>query len=159
MMLVLLGIIMTILILLQIFFRFVYYVPFPWSEECARYLMIWMGMLGSVVALQKGRHIGVTVLVEKIPDYLRRGTTLLVRLVSIGFLSVLFQQGIGFALFNLNQLSPAMEISMLIPYCSIPVGTAMMILVIVGDIMDTFFPSNTVPASSRAFLANRKPQS
>lgn len=158
-MLVLLGIIMTILILLQIFFRFVYYIPFPWSEECARYMMIWMGMLGSVLALQKGRHIGVTVLVEKLPENLHRGTTLLVRLVSIGFLSVLFQQGIGFALFNLNQLSPAMEITMLIPYSSIPVGTAMMILVIVGDIMDTFPPSNTEPVSSRAILADRNAQS
>lgn len=143
-MLIALGLIMTILILLQIFFRFVIYVPFPWSEECSRYLMIWMGMLGSVVALQKGRHIGVTVLIEKLPATLKKLATLLVRVTTIGFLFVLLKQGIEFALFNQEQLSPAMEISMLIPYTSVPVGAAMMILVITGDIFDSFFPADGV---------------
>lgn len=142
--LIVLGIIMTILILLQVFFRFVFYVPIPWSEECSRYLMIWTGMLGSVLALQKGRHIGVMVLMEKIPENLLRGATLFVQLVTIAFLSVLLQQGVNFTMLNMNQLSPAMELSMMVPYCSLPVGTAMMILVIVGDILDTFFPADTV---------------
>ena len=142
-MLIILGSIMTILILLQIFFRFVFYVPFPWSEECARYLMIWMGMLGSVVALQKYRHIGVMVLIKKIPENIRRWVTLVVLLVMIGFLSVFFQQGVVFSLLNLNQMSPAMEIPMLIPYSVIPLGAAMMILTIVGNIIDTFFPEPT----------------
>lgn len=144
-MLIILGLIMTILILLQIFFRFVIYIPFPWSEECSRYLMIWMGMLGSVVALQKGRHIGVTVLMEKLPSALQKLAMFIVRLVIIGFLFVLLQQGIEFALFNREQLSPAMEISMLIPYTSVPVGAVMMILVIIGDIFNSFFPADSVP--------------
>lgn len=144
-MLIILGLIMTILILLQIFFRFVIYIPFPWSEECSRYLMIWMGMLGSVVALQKGRHIGVTVLMEKLPSALQKLAMFIVRLVIIGFLFVLLQQGIEFALFNREQLSPAMEISMLIPYTSVPVGAVMMILVVTGDIFNSFFPVDSVP--------------
>lgn len=144
-MLIILGLIMTILILLQIFFRFVIYIPFPWSEECSRYLMIWMGMLGSVVALQKGRHIGVTVLMEKLPSVLQKLAMFIVRLVIIGFLFVLLQQGIEFALFNREQLSPAMEISMLIPYTSVPVGAVMMILVVTGDIFNSFFPEDSVP--------------
>lgn len=142
-MLILLGVIMTILILLQIFFRFVIYIPFPWSEECARYLMIWMGMLGSVAALQRGRHIGVTFLMEKLPALPRQGAALLVQLLMIGFLSVLLWQGIEFAMFNQEQLSPAMELSMLVPYGSVPVGAAMMILVIIGEILNTFFPADT----------------
>mgnify|MGYP006290579219 FL=1 len=52
--LVITGIAMSVAIFLQIIFRFVIYVPFPWSEELARYLMIWMGMLGLAVALRHG---------------------------------------------------------------------------------------------------------
>ena len=141
-MLIFLGLSMTILILLQIFFRFVVYVPFPWSEECARYLMIWMGMLGSVAALQKGRHIGVMVFMKKLPKFLQRQAGLLVKILLIGFLSVLLWQGIEFALFNFDQLSPAMEIPMFIPYISIPTGALMMILVIIGDILDIFYPED-----------------
>ena len=133
--LLILGLSMTVLILFQVFFRFVIYVPFPWSEECARYLMIWMGMLGSVIALQKKRHIGVTFLVEKLPPGLESGVQVLVQAGMAVFLSVLFWQGARFAAFNVDQASPAMEISMLIPFSAIPVGSAMMILIILDGLL------------------------
>ena len=134
-MLLVLGISMTVLILFQVFFRFVIYVPFPWSEECARYLMIWMGMLGSVIALEKQRHIGVTFLVEKLPRHLEATAFVLVQAGMALFLAVFCWQGIRFAGFNADQASPAMEISMLIPFSAIPAGCAMMILVIVDNLL------------------------
>ena len=134
-MLLVLGIAMTVLILFQVFFRFVIYVPFPWSEECARYLMIWMGMLGSVIALEKQRHIGVTFLVEKLPRHLETAAWVLVQAGMALFLAVFCWQGIRFAGFNADQASPAMEISMLIPFSAIPAGCAMMILVILDNLL------------------------
>ncbi len=87
------GVIMSVVVLMQVFFRFVIYMPFPWSEEIARYLMIWMGMLGSFVALRKGRHIGVTFLVERLPKGLNRVLTPLIQLALIAFLAVIAVQG------------------------------------------------------------------
>ena len=138
-MLVGLGMAMTLLILLQVFFRFVIYVPFPWSEECARYLMIWMGMLGSVVALQKGRHIGVTFFVEKLPELPEKAVRALVQFAMACFLGILCWQGIEFAAFNADQASPAMEISMLIPFSAIPAGSAMMIIVLFAGLLELQF--------------------
>lgn len=140
-MLFLLGLSMTVVILLQVFFRFVVYVPFPWSEECARYLMIWMGMLGSVVALRQGRHIGVRVLVEKLPGRTYDLVAPLIQLSMILFLAVIFREGITLALFNSTQNSPAMEIPMLIPYLAIPAGAGMMILGLFADILQDRFPT------------------
>ena len=134
-MLLVLGIAMTILILLQVFFRFVIYMPFPWSEEAARYLMIWMGMLGSVVALDQGRHIGVDFFMDKLPARAGRILRILVQAAMAAFLALMFRQGIELCLFNVDQQSPAMEISMLIPFGAIPVGCAMMVLVIVKNIL------------------------
>ena len=147
---VVLGLAMTFTILIQIFFRFVVYQPVPWSEELARYLMIWMGMLGSVVALRKGRHIGVNFLVEKLPGRVRQFTVRLVRLVIIGFLAIIGWEGLGLAVFNAPQLSAAMEISMTIPYLAIPVGATMMIIDLIADIFQDYFPT-AIPmdASSR----------
>ena len=133
--LLVLGIAMTVLILFQVFFRFVIYVPFPWSEECARYLMIWMGMLGSVIALEKQRHIGVTFLVEKLPRPLETAAWVLVQGGMALFLAGFCWQGIRFAGFNAAQASPAMEISMLIPFSAIPAGCAMMIMVILDNLL------------------------
>lgn len=142
-MLFVLGVLMTVIILLQVFFRFVVYVPFPWSEECARYLMIWMGMLGSVVAMRKGRHIGVRVLVERLPAKAYGIVTFLVQLSMVFFLGIIFKEGWGLAMFNFDQRSPAMEIPMMVPYLAIPVGCLMMILDILAEMLQQRYPSET----------------
>lgn len=146
--LLILGVAMTLLILLQVFFRFVIYVPFPWSEECARYLMIWMGMLGSVIALQQGRHIGVTFFMEKLPPGLAKPVKGLTQGGMVLFLGVLCWQGILFSLFNADQISPALEIPMIIPFSAIPVGSLMMILVMLAQMLDLFFPDSKRPGTA-----------
>jgi len=146
-----LGALMSLIIFLQVFFRFVVYVPFPWSEECARYMMVWMALLGSVVALRWGRHIGVRILVEKIPGQgYDRIVVPFVQLCMIAFLAVLAKQGLNLLAFNMHQRSPAMEIPMLIPYLAIPVGSGMMILDIMADMLQDRFPT---PAGSNANIA------
>jgi TRAP-type C4-dicarboxylate transport system permease small subunit len=125
---ILLGVSMTFTILIQIFFRFVIYRPVPWSEELARYLMVWMGMLGSVIALRKGRHIGVTFLMDKLRGGKKLAADRLVQSALIGFLAVIGWEGASLTVFNASQLSAAMEIPMSIPYAAIPVGAAMMII-------------------------------
>jgi TRAP-type C4-dicarboxylate transport system permease small subunit len=138
---VVIGIAMTLIILIQIFFRFVIYRPVPWSEEAARYLMIWLGMLGSVVALRKGRHIGVTALVDALPARISGILSHVVRLSMIGFMGVIAWVGLGLAIFNYSELSAAMEITMTIPYMAIPVGAAMMIVDLVADLLQELFPT------------------
>lgn len=146
-----LGAMMSLVIFLQVIFRFVIYVPFPWSEECARYMMVWMAMLGSVVALRWGRHIGVRILVEKIPNQgYDRYIVPFVQLSLIVFLIVLGKQGINLAVFNMHQRSPAMEIPMFIPYLALPVGCLMMTVDIVADMLQDRFPT---PAGSNANIA------
>ena len=147
---VILGLAMTVTILIQIFFRFVVYRPVPWSEELARYLMIWMGMLGSVIALRKGRHIGVTFLVDKLPARAHKFIVNLVRLIIIGFMAIIGWEGVGLAIFNATQLSAAMEIPMTIPYLAIPVGATMMIVDFTDELFQEYFPPKAVSQTSLA---------
>lgn len=139
--LILFGIAMSVVVILQVFFRFVVYVPFPWSEELARYLMIWMGMVGSFVALRRGRHIGVNSLVERFPPAARRVTAIGLHLVLIAFLALIAREGLSLALFNAMQKSPAMMIPMFFPYLAIPVGAALMIVELVGGVLRLLAPS------------------
>lgn len=132
---------MSIIVFLQVFFRFVVYVPFPWSEESARYLMIWMGMVGAATAMRYGRHIGVTVLVERLPPRVCRFLSPLTDLAMVVFLVVLAKEGFRLAVENAVQYSPAMNLPMLIPYLAIPVGAALMILEIAASLLDEHFPT------------------
>ncbi len=148
------GIVMTIIILIQIFFRFVIYKPVPWSEEAARYLMIWMGMLGSVIALRKGRHIGVTALVDILPKKVSFIVGIFVRISMAGLLGIITYYGFNLALFNYSQLSAAMEIPMMIPYMAIPVGSVMMIIDLMAELLNEFWP---VSPHGQARLITRSP--
>jgi C4-dicarboxylate transporter DctQ subunit len=138
--LVVIGAVMSVIVLLQIIFRFLIHVPFPWSEELARYLMIWMGMLGAFVALREGRHIGVSIFVDRLPPALCSKVMVFVQLVTVAFLVIVARQGFSLALFNSTQLSPAMQIPMIFPYLAVPVGTSLMILELATGVLAEFFP-------------------
>ena len=44
--------------------RYVFGHPFPWSDEAATYLFIWLAVLGAVVALRRGEHMRLTAFVR-----------------------------------------------------------------------------------------------
>lgn len=135
------GAAMSVVVFLQVFFRFVIYVPFPWSEEIARYLMIWMGMVGTATAMRYGRHIGVTVLIERLPPRVCRFLSPFIDLAMVVFLVVMAKEGFRLAMENVVQRSPAMDLPMVIPYLAIPVGAALMILEIAASMLQEFFPT------------------
>jgi len=146
------GSAMSLVVFLQIIFRFVIYIPFPWSEECARYLMVWMGVVGAVAALRQGRHIGVTVLIQRLPPGYLRWMLIAMQLVLVGFLLIIAKEGFALSLFNASQRSAAMEIPMIIPYMAIPVGAVLMILELCADVLHELFPT---PAGSDRNMVSR----
>jgi TRAP-type C4-dicarboxylate transport system permease small subunit len=146
------GAAMSIIVFLQVFFRFVIYIPFPWSEESARYLMVWMGMVGAAAAMRYGRHIGVTVLIERLPPRVYRFLSPFTDLAMVAFLVVMAREGFRLAVENAVQYSPAMNLPMLVPYLAIPIGAALMILEIMASQLQEFFP--TEAGSMRKIVPN-----
>ena len=59
--------VMVVIISAQVFTRFVLNFSISWSEELARFLMIWMVFLAGCIALQKGALVGINFTVEKLP--------------------------------------------------------------------------------------------
>ncbi len=139
--LIVIGVAMSIVVLMQIFFRFVVYLPFPWSEEIARYLMIWLGMIGSFVALRRGRHIGVTIFMERVPQRVNVVLFPLIQGIMIVFLLYVAREGWTMALANLTQKSPAMQIPMFYPYVAVPFGAVLMIIELLAALLHQFFPT------------------
>jgi TRAP-type C4-dicarboxylate transport system permease small subunit len=133
--LILAGAAMSVIIVLQVFFRFSVKIPLPWSEEVARYLMIWIGMMGASLALHEGRHIGVDFVMEKLPKRWRQILTVAASFGIIWFLWLMVREGGVLAWINYAQLSPAMMIPMLIPYGAIPVGGAFMLIQIARNLL------------------------
>ena len=62
----LLVLLMTVLIFIQVFFRYILNSPLSWSEELARLCLVWLGFMGSVIALRKGEHIYIGNITKKL---------------------------------------------------------------------------------------------
>jgi TRAP-type C4-dicarboxylate transport system permease small subunit len=62
---------------LQVFNRFVLGLPLSWSEEFQKFGHIWMVMLAIPVAYRRGAHLGMDMLLVRLPAGLQRGVGLL----------------------------------------------------------------------------------
>jgi TRAP-type C4-dicarboxylate transport system permease small subunit len=126
--LVSMGLVMSVVILLQVFLRYVVKASLPWSEELARYLMVWIGMMGASLAMYQGRHVGVTFLVDRARGLAKRRLMGLALLLVLGFLGLLLAQGIVLVSNIWQQRSPALNLPMVIPYAAVPLGALFMIV-------------------------------
>ena len=85
---VLLLVLMVVLVLLGVFFRYVLGASLAWYDEFASYLLVWLTFSGTVVASYRQRHIGFEVVVDRLQPRTRR----IVDFVGESF--VLFFQGV-----------------------------------------------------------------
>lgn len=107
---------------LQIFARFTQLIPaYIWTEELARFLFIWMVMLGAMIGVREGTHFEVDVW----PELGRRANALL-RIVShvfvLVFALVFAWWGIEFVRFGWDQLSEIAELPMWTIFVAWPVA-------------------------------------
>jgi TRAP-type C4-dicarboxylate transport system permease small subunit len=114
----------------QVFGRYVLGHAPSWSEELARYLMVWMTMLGSAAVLRSSGHIAVTTVTDRLPPVALAVVLALRDAAMVATSGVLAWWGIQFARLNGAQQSAAMEIPMSVPYAALPVGAMLIILLV-----------------------------
>jgi len=131
---------MAVVVLLQVIFRYVLNFPLFWTEEFARYCLVWSSLLGSAVAVKRGRHIAVTIFMERFPPALRRGLTIIALISVAVILTIILWGGIQLVAITRAQISPALRVSMSIPYLAVPVGAALMLLHTIVFIFETISP-------------------
>ena len=120
------GVVVTTL--LQIVARFILMLSIPWTDELARYLMIWASFVGLGVAYRKRELICVAFFIEKLPQYLLKVTLLVSDLLCSAFAIIIVFYGFRLCLLNLWQVSPSMRISLGIVYAIIPIGCLLFLL-------------------------------
>lgn len=122
---------MALAVFYQVVGRYVFGRAPAWSEESARFLLLFVTMLGGVSALRAGGHISVTMLFDSASPAWRHRLFWLRDLALAAVLIGATWQGIGFADLNGAQASPAFEIPMAIPYAALPLGAGLMLLQLV----------------------------
>ena len=128
--------IMAVVTIAQVFMRYVMHSPIRWSEELARYLMVWVAFFGASLGIKAGTHFGLEVFLKYFSPKVQQIISLMTKLLLIFFLIVVLKEGIALSCALAFQRSPAMRISMFWPYFSVPVGALLMIIQLVSLIPD-----------------------
>lgn len=123
--------------LLQVLSRYVLSKPFDWTEEAARYIFVWVAMLGAGMAAKDRAHFFVDLLLERMPPQLGKYVAVSTGVVASAFLLAISWAALELALSNGVQDSPVLTIPMSIPYFAIPVGLGLMALFAVSDTVQT----------------------
>jgi TRAP-type transport system small permease protein len=124
--LITLVVVMTVVVLLQVIYRYLLTQPLHWSEELARYLFVWISLLGAALSVQRRGHFGMDFFFRMLPDKGRRFLTFVIYLLMGVVVLVLLIQGIVLVEKTAAQQSPAMEISMGWAYACLPAGALLM---------------------------------
>jgi TRAP-type C4-dicarboxylate transport system permease small subunit len=120
----------------QVVARFVLSQPSTWTEEVMRRLLIWMVMLGTVVAFRRGALVSVDLMLRSSRGVLRRAVQGFITLVSLAFLGVLLWFGIDLVVRVRFQTFASMELSMGWAYAALPVGAALAIVSVLAHHLD-----------------------
>lgn len=116
----------TVLVLGSVFLRMAGNAP-TWSEELARWLLVGIAFISSSVALKRGSHIGITVLVKSIPFKLPvKIIILLSNVLVLIFLAFMFWFGLDAAIKAADQSGDIIPISVIYVKLHIPLGAMMM---------------------------------
>ena len=129
--------VMIIPVTLQIFSRFVDFIPrYIWTEEAARFCLIWLIMLGATIAVHDGTHFDVDVLPA--PKSARgRAVARMIVHVAILLVALIFVAfGWRFAMFGWDQSSEMTGINMLSIHIAWPLAGACWVLFVLEKIRD-----------------------
>ncbi|MGL4677600.1 MAG: TRAP transporter small permease [Brevinema sp.] len=100
----------TIIVILNVIFRYIFSIQFIWLEEISLGCFIWTVYLGAVAAYKRDRLIGVDFLIQVLPSrakiFLKLLTALLMAIVNI----ILFIFSVSYTLQS-GKVTAALEIS------------------------------------------------
>ncbi|MCP4351765.1 MAG: TRAP transporter small permease [Desulfobacterales bacterium] len=117
-----LGFTMSVIVAVQVFSRYALNHSIFWSEELARYLLVWLTFLGISSAYRRKVHPGVDVLYARMSDLLRRASVIFVHLISLALFGIMIFYGCKFAYFVRLQISPALQLPKWIIFSIIPIS-------------------------------------
>lgn len=111
-----------------------------WSEELARFLLIWISLIGGAVAFGEKAHLGVDFFVDKLDPSARKLMTVTGQIIVLFFAVSIFIIGGSRLVIDtlaMEQMTPALGWKMGHVYLALPIAGVFMILFTVEQMLET----------------------
>jgi TRAP-type C4-dicarboxylate transport system permease small subunit len=115
----------------QVVFRYLLQAPLAWSEELARFLLMWMASLSAAYAFKTRSHFALRFVVDRFNPSVQRAIGTVVTLLVATFLAVFAYQSLKFTIEVRNMSAPATQMSLAVPYSSALVGSVLMLYYVI----------------------------
>ena len=141
-------------VLFQVIVRFVLTaaginISAPWTEELARYLLIWMILLGAGAGCRRMQLIALTFVINWLPARLGGAARLLALALCLWMFCIMLIYGWQFVqVIGRTELSPVMQISKSWVYWAMPAGAALMIVNTLAFIVEAMRPGGDLRATA-----------
>jgi TRAP-type transport system small permease protein len=113
----------AVIVAAAVFWRYILNDALSWSEEVAKYAMLWLAFIGAPVALEQRGHVAIEILPSALPQRGRHALLSLAMAVASAFLGLLVWYGSSFAWNGRTQVSPTVgSISLFWIFVAMPVG-------------------------------------
>lgn len=128
---------MVLVVLLQIWARYGFEHPFTWTEELARYLMVWAGLLGATCAFKRNLDPTVLTVPETASPLRKMAANLLLLITVVIFLAPVLYYAVfgpdmnierGFLWRSANRASPGLGMNMAVVGAVVPICCCVILL-------------------------------
>ena len=133
----LLLVLLIVLVFFAAVFRF-FGVDVIWSVDTAQMFFAWTTFLGADLALHKHKHIGVDILVVRLPNTVQRIILFLLYLLMLVFLATIVFYGTKLCIVNYQRFFYTLPISYSFVTAAGPVGCALMCATVCSHLVDFF---------------------
>lgn len=110
---------------LGVFVRYVLPLPLTFTEELARYLMIWMALLAVSSGIIYREHIGVEFIFSRMPPVARRFMSVGFDVIAFLFFGALVWYGLGFAERGMSRQTMIYAIPKGYPFFGVPLAASL----------------------------------
>lgn len=134
---------LVICVVWQVFSRYVLNDPSTITDELARFLFIWVGLIGAAYGLGQKKHLAIDLLLMKLESQPKKHALfqLIISLISIFFVAVIMCYGGGRLVMDTisaGQISPVLGIEMGLIYLAIPLSGFFMLVFLLRDLSAEF---------------------
>lgn len=142
---------MTVVVTLQVIFRYVIHSSLPWSEELSRYCMVFVTYIGVSAGLRIGTHTCVDFLVIILPKKAQFWMVALGHVITLAIVAAFTVIGVRLSLDMMahGQMTAGLHIPMWIPYSIIPVGFAGGCIRCLQNLVDHFHSRKENPEAAK----------
>ena len=136
----LVGLIFVLSVLLGagVFYRYVLNDSIYWSNEVARYLLVYITFLGATLAHRRGVHVRIDMLLEHLSTANKKRLDRLIALLFLLFWSVILVGSWKLLPMFMMQKTATLNIPFAYPFAAVPLSAVIWILYSLDDLLRSF---------------------